>query len=236
MTRRLSIAVVLLLSAAVACAGVSAAAATPTAQVAKRGARGRARACPRGKRRVTVKVRRHGRTVSVKRCVRRRGRARGPVVVNPTPAPAPAPGPTAPPPLFDPPGQRLDGQAAQPFLQRYLVNSRFTDCPAGWGVNGCTVEQRYSHHADTSFYYCRLTSSSGSDIVAPSSYTVQNATVEADGSWAFDEIVPSGGSPSAYEWHITTSGVVTGLYRFNGGPLQQIGPLQYVPGARDCSY
>jgi hypothetical protein len=30
------------------------------------------------------------------------------------------------------------------------------------------------------------------------------------------------------------NGVVTGTYQYNG--TQQIGPLQYVSGARDCSY
>ena len=180
--------------------------------------------------------------MTVKRCVRRAAtRRRATPTPTPTPSPNPipvAPGPAAPGPaaLFAPPGQRLDGEAAKPFLQRYLVNSTFSDCPAGWGVAGCSVEERYSHHADTSFYYCRLTPSSGSDIVFSAGYTVQNATVEADGSWGFDEIVSNGGTPSAYEWHVATNGVVTGRYSYNGGPIQQLGPFQYVAGAKTCSY
>jgi hypothetical protein len=136
-------------------------------------------------------------------------------------------------PLFEPPGRQLSGNDAVPFLQRYLFNSTFTDCPAGWP--NCAVEERYSHTADGSFYYCRLTSTSGSDIInGARAYQVQNAVVEADGSWAFNEIVDNYGNPSFYEWHVSTNGAVTGVYQYNG--TQQIGPLQYVPGARDCSY
>lgn len=181
---------------------------------------------------MTVRVRRGRRWASVKRCVRRSARRTNPGQID---QPAP-PGPPAPPPLFDPPGQRLDGEAAKPFLQRYLLNSRFTTCPQGWGVGGCSVEERYSHHADTSFYYCRLTPTSGADIRSVGSYTVMNATVNADGSWGFDEIVDAYGTQSAYEWHVATNGVVTGYYRYGSNPIQQLGPLQYAPGSRDCGY
>ena len=29
---------------------------------------------------------------------------------------------------------------------------------------------------------------------------------------------------------------VNGAYQFNGGAIEQIGPLQYLSGAKDCSY
>jgi hypothetical protein len=180
-----------------------------------------------------VRVRRGRRWVTVRRCVRLRRRAVGPRGISPGP-PTPG-GPTGPAPLFEPPGQRLDGEAAKPFLQRYLLDSTFTDCPAGWGVAGCSVEQRYSHHADSGWHYCRLTTSSGSDVRSSGSYTVQNATVNADGSWAFDEYVDAYGSRSAYEWHIATDGTVTGLYSYDGS-IEQLGPLRYVAAPKDCSY
>ncbi|ADB49256.1 hypothetical protein [Conexibacter woesei] len=91
-------------------------------------------------------------------------------------------------------------------------------------------------YSSGSFWYCRLTPTSGSDIRFSSEYTVLNAVVEADGSWAFDETVPSGGNPSYYEWHVATNGTVTGGYRSPGGDVQQLGPFQYVHQPADCSY
>lgn len=136
--------------------------------------------------------------------------------------------------LFEPPGRKLVGNEAVPFLQRYLYNSRFTDCPAGWPNCG-VVEERYSHFSSGAFYYCKLGFSPGSDTKFGSEYVVKNAVVEADGSWTFNEWVPPDGS-GVYEWHVATSGVVTGAYQFNGGAIEQLGPFQYVSGARDCSY
>jgi hypothetical protein len=141
-----------------------------------------------------------------------------------------------PPPLFDPPGQQLQGEAARPFLEKYLANSTFTDCPAGWP--NCAVEQRYSHTSSGLFYYCRLTSVSGADIInGGRAYAVKNAVVQADGSWTFNEEVENSGGSSFYEWSVSTNGVVNGAYSFNGGPFEAIGPLQYLGGvAKDCSY
>lgn len=137
--------------------------------------------------------------------------------------------------LFEAPGRRLTGNEAVPFLEKYLFNSTFTDCPAGWP--NCSVEQRYSHTSGGSFYYCRLTSVSGADIInGAKAYQVQNVVVEADGSWTFNEQVENSGGSSFYEWHVATNGAVNGAYQFNGGAFEQIGGLQYVSGARDCSY
>jgi hypothetical protein len=188
-----------------------------SASAAKKGKR----KCPRGYKVKTVTVKRHGKKVKVKRCRKVRGAGSGTTG-----------GGSAP--LFAPPGQRLEGQNAVPFLQRYLADSTFTDCPAGWP--NCAVEERYSHSGNGSFYYCRLTPTSGSDIRFGSEYEVKNAVVEADGSWTFNELVANGGNTSLYEWQVDTNGRVIGAYQFNGGAPEQLGPFQYVSGTRDCSY
>ncbi|HEU5142433.1 MAG TPA: hypothetical protein VFU04_04665 [Solirubrobacterales bacterium] len=188
-----------------------------SASAAKKGKR----KCPKGKVLKTVTIKRNGKKVRVKRCRKARKAA-------PKPGPAPSPGAQS---LFEPPGRKLEGNDALPFLQRYLANSTFTDCPAGWP--NCAVEERYSHFGDGSFYYCRLTPTSGSDIRSSQSYQVQNAVVEADGSWTFNEAVSGGGF---YEWRVATNGQVVGAYSFEGGAPEQLGPLQYVSGGRDCSY
>ena len=82
-------------------------------------------------------------------------------------------------PLFEPPGRQLEGQEAVPFLQRYFINSRFTDCPAGWPA--CSVEERYNHCPDGSWEYHRLTPSPGSDINSYGTYNVTGARVNPDG-------------------------------------------------------
>lgn len=217
---------VALLATALVPALVSAAGQAKASKAAKR-----KRKCKKGYAPKTVRV--GGKRV--KRCRKVEGKAKG--GGEEAGAGAPADGGTGtvgggPAPLFEPPGQKLEGEATKPFLERYLVNSTFTDCPAGWP--NCSVEQRYSH-TGSSFYYCRLTSVQGADIInGARAYQVQNAVVEADGSWTFNEVVDNYGSPSYYEWHVGTDGVVTGAYQYNG--TEQIGPLQYVSGARDCSY
>ena len=186
--------------------------------------------CPKGKKLVVVKkdgkvVRKNGKPV--KKCVKRKPK---PTPCRTAGASCVVPGPA---PLFEAPGKELEGEAAKPFLQKYLLNSTFTDCPAGWP--NCAVEQRYSHTASGSFYYCRLTSVSGADIInGGRGYDVRNAVVHADGSWIFNEDVEGGGF---YEWSVSANGVVNGAYSFNGGPVEQLGPLQYLGGvAKDCSY
>lgn len=196
--------------------------ADPFAQASPSAVKGKKK-CPRGYKLKTVTIKRHGKKVKVKRC--RKVRKQNPA---PGPGAAPAPGQA---PLFEPPGRRLEGNDALPFLQRYLANSTFTDCPTGWP--NCAVEERYSHFGDGSFYYCRLTPTSGSDIRSSQEYQVRNAVVEADGSWTFNEDVSGGGF---YEWRVATSGQVVGAYQFNGGAPEQLGPFEYVSGGRDCSY
>jgi len=140
--------------------------------------------------------------------------------------------------LFEAPGQKLEGEAAKPFLQKYLLNSTFTDCVTGWPSCG-GFEDRYSHSADNTFYKCLLKISSGSDVKSVGEYGVVNARIEPDGSWIFQEVIGWYGYQSAYEWHISTTGVVEGAYQSTAGSgtPEKIGPLQYVGGvAKDCSY
>lgn len=212
----------LVLASALALLGalpLTAGAATPNGGAAAKASK--KKRCRRGYKLKTVK--RHGRKVKVCRKVKRSGGSGGG-------------GGGGAVPLFEPPGRKLVGNEAVPFLQRYLYDSRFTDCPAGWPNCG-VVEERYSHFSDGSFYYCRLGPTPGSDIKAgPMAYQVKNAVVEADGSWTFNEEVNDYGNPAFYEWHVATNGVVNGAYQFNGGAIEQLGPFQYVSGARDCSY
>jgi hypothetical protein len=152
---------------------------------------------------------------------------------KPAPKPGPTPGPVG---LFDAPGQKLEGEAAKPFLQKYLLNSTFTDCPTGWPSCG-GFEDRYSHTADGTFYKCWLRPTSGSDVKSVGEYRVDNARVEPDGSWIFNETVYWYGNYANFEWQVATNGVVNGAYQSSPGEAPEaIGPLQYVSGARDCSY
>lgn len=203
-------------------AGLASAASQDAAKSGAKASKRTGKRCRKGYRLKTVTVKRHGRKVKVRRCRKVKGASGGGEGGG---------GGSAP--LFDPPGRRLEGQDAVPFLQRYLFDSTFTDCVPGWP--NCAVEERYSHTGGGLFYYCRLTSTSGSDIVnGGRAYQVQNVVVEADGSWTFNEVVDNYGNPSYYEWHVATDGTVAGTYQYNG--VEQIGPLQYVSGARDCTY
>jgi hypothetical protein len=126
-------------------------------------------------------------------------------------------------PLFEPPGRQLEGQDAVPFLQRYFINSRFTDCPAGWPA--CAVEERYNHCPDGSWEYHRLTPSPGSDINAYGSIQVTGARVNPDGSWIVEYNETASGPTHFYHWEIATNGRVLGTYDNN--TAEPLGPLQW---------
>lgn len=154
-----------------------------------------------------------------------------------TPAPA---GPSAPASLFGTPAAKLTGQDAAAALQPYLVDSRFTDCVAGWP--NCAVEHRYGIFASGDHYYCRLTSTSGSDINAyASNLTITGAEQETSGAWALSYAVLSYGDIVNCRWDVTPAGAATGQYWGPGvstaGPASEvITGMQWVRGARDCSY
>jgi hypothetical protein len=149
--------------------------------------------------------------------------------------PATGGGPPAAPALFEAPGKQLTGEAAKPFLQKYLANSTFTDCVQGWPACG-GFENRFSH-GTTNFYKCLLRPTSGSDVKSVGEYGFQDARVEADGSWLYKELVYWYGYYTLFEWSVSTTGVVNGASMNEGGSPEAIGPLQYVGGvAKDCTY
>lgn len=156
-------------------------------------------------------------------------------------APAP-PDPAIPgaPVLFPPPAAPTTGNPAFEAIRGYLADSRFTDCAAGWP--SCAVEERYSHFADGTHWYCRLTPTSGSDIRSVGEIAqISGAEHAADGSWGVEYFLSSYGNTTFYSWSVSPQGVATGRYwgpgrsPSSGAPDQQIGPLQWVRGARDCS-
>lgn len=165
---------------------------------------------------------------------------------NPDPNPNPKPGPDPNPSngaLFGTPGKDTVGQTAYDAIKGFLADSTFTDCPAKWP--NCAVEYRYGHFANGNVYYCRLTSTSGSDIINGASPITQilGAEQHADGSWAVSYARNSYGNTVYYTWRVSATGAVTGLYWGPGttdpstaAPTEQITGLVWVRGARDCSY
>ncbi|HEX5711926.1 MAG TPA: hypothetical protein VFX85_01280 [Solirubrobacterales bacterium] len=181
-------------------------------------------------------VTRHGKKVKVCGKAKAKGKGKPKPAAPTTPAPAP-PQPPAPAGLFEAPGRQLNGEEAKPFLQKYLANSTFTDCPTGWPTCG-GFEDRYSHSSDGTFYKCWLRPTSGSDVKSVGEYGVNNSRVEPDGSWIFQETVYWYGNYAAFEWKVAANGVVEGAYQSdpNAAP-EKIAPLQYVGGvAKSCSY
>jgi hypothetical protein len=133
------------------------------------------------------------------------------------------------PTLFAKPAGELTGDAAFAHIQRYFVNSRFTDCPAGWPA--CASEERYNHCAGGGRTgkqeYHRLTPTPGSNINSSGSYTVTQAAAHRDGSWDVQYMVDSSGIQTFYSWSVTADGTVTGT---STGPNQQqysLGPLRW---------
>ena len=148
----------------------------------------------------------------------------------------PAPGGgggTTPPPAsggpFEKPSGELSGEAAFAHISRYFVNSRFTDCPAGWPA--CSVEERYNHCAGGgqtgNQEYHRYTPSSGSDINSYGEYQVTGAAAHPDGSWGVEYNLFGYGNRTFYSWNVAANGTVTGVYTGPNGEQQQLGPLQW---------
>ena len=96
---------------------------------------------------------------------------------------------------------------------------------------------------DGTMYCCRLTPNSGSDILnSGHAFQIIGADQKADGSWAVTlKVVSYGDALTYYTWSVTTTGSATGLYWGPGldptsdPASEQIGPLTWVRGARDCS-
>lgn len=156
----------------------------------------------------------------------------------PAPTTPTTPGPT---PLFTAPGVDSTGNAAWDAIKGYFLNSTFTDCPAGWP--NCAVEYRYGHFTNLSQAYCRLTNTSGADIInPPKPIYIAGAEQKADGSWAVSYQLDYGdGQPRWYTWYVAANGSASGRYWFNvdpnsSAPTEEISGLVWVRGARDCSY
>lgn len=212
--------------------GASAGADQPSAAASKEKGKGGAKKAPKCKKGYVAKKIKGKNGKRVWRCVKK----------PPKPCRAASASCVIPPPppqgLFEAPGKQLNGEETKPFLQKYLLNSTFTDCVTGWPSCG-GFETRYSHWADNSFYMCLLRPTSGSDVKSVGEYGVTNARVEPDGSWIFQEIVGWYGYQSSFEWSVSTTGVVNGAYQSTAGSgtPEKIGPLQYVGGtAKDCTY
>ena len=179
---------------------------------------------------VRVRTRNGTRTISTKI-------AAAPVAPTRPTVPAPAPAPPAPgaQPLFvKPPGEQT-GQTAFDGFKRYFLDSRFTDCPAGWPA--CAVEERYNNCPTGDWEYHRLTPTSGSDINAYGSYQVTGAAYHVDGSWDVEYVVTSS-AQSCHSWRVAADGTVIGGYWAPGSaappapPSQQLGPLRWQQPAR----
>jgi hypothetical protein len=138
--------------------------------------------------------------------------------------------------LFAPPSMELVGEAAFNHFSRYFINSRFTDCVAGWP--NCAVEERYNHcDAQGSWEYHRYTPTSGSDINSVGSLQVIGARAHLDGSWMVEYSVDAYSQTSYYHWDVSKAGNVTGRYWAPGadpqGPASQaLGPLVWAQPAR----
>lgn len=151
--------------------------------------------------------------------------------------------PTTPsvPPLFTAPGVDSTGKPAWEAIKGYFANSTLTDCPAGWP--NCAVEQRYGYFQDGTTWYCRLTSNSGSDI--RSQATIQQivgAEQKADGSWAVSYQDLGYGYTHYYTVRVSATGAgqvlywATGVDPNSGPPSEVYNGLQWMRGAKDCSY
>jgi hypothetical protein len=133
-------------------------------------------------------------------------------------------------PLFEKPSGELTGPPAYDHFSRYFLNSRFTDCPAGWP--NCAVEERYDHCSNGAWAYHRYTPTSGADINSYGTYTVTGAAAHADGSWGVEYVVDAYGTQSFYSWDVAADGTVVGRYWAPGNappspPNQSLGPLRY---------
>lgn len=196
--------------------------------------------CPKGKKLVVVKkngkvVRKNGKPV--KKCVKKTTKpacraASASCVVPPPPPPAETK-------LFEAPGRVLEGNDAKPFIEKYLLNSTFTDCVKGWPECVGGQENRYSHAKDFTFYKCFLRPTSGSDVKSVGEYGLDGAKIEAAGDWYFREVIAWYGEYDVYEWHVLQNGVVEGANQPNppNGPSEKLAPLTYIGGvAKTCSY
>lgn len=183
--------------------------------------------------RATVRVRTRSGSLTI------RPRLTGPAAgggTTPGTTPGAAPG-TSPQPLFAPPAQELTGNDAFTHLSGFFLNSRFTDCVAGWP--NCAVEERYVNCPTGAWEYHRYTPTSGADINSYGGYTVTGALARTDGSWGIEYVVSAYGNQYFYSWDVAANGVVTGRYWAAGTfppapPSQLLGPFAWAQPAGGC--
>jgi hypothetical protein len=203
-----------------------------------------ARAADDGKAQAAAKKCKKPRARYKRRCVRRcpagfvkkRSRKWGRVCVRKPAGQEQEQQPPPPQGLFAKPSGELTGEPAYNHFSRYFLNSRFTDCPAGWP--NCAVEERYDQCSNNSWAYHRYTPTSGSDINSYGSYTVTGAAAHPDSSWQVEYVVNAYGNQSFYSWDVAPDGTVVGRYWSPGNappnpPNQNLGPLRWQQPS-DC--
>jgi hypothetical protein len=143
-------------------------------------------------------------------------------------------------PLFVAPGVDRVGNEAWDAVKGYFANSTLTDCPAGWP--NCPVEQRFGFFDSGTTWYCRLTNNAGSDIRSQATITgIVGAEQKADGSWAVSYQDEAYGYNHFYTVRVAANGAGTVQYWAsgadpNGPPSEVYSGLQWMRGAKDCSY
>ena len=146
-------------------------------------------------------------------------------------------------PIFQAPrGRARTGASAWKVVGPWFMNSTFTDCVAKWPH--CRYENRYGHTRSGLFYYCRLTPSSGSDIInAGFAFTVIGITLNKNGSWGLTlKADDYSGEIQYYTWYVSNRGAAHGLHwapgtsPYTDPATDSTGALRWVRGARTCAY
>jgi hypothetical protein len=120
----------------------------------------------------------------------------------------------APPPvIFDPPPQTTRGDEAFRRIKQFFVNSRFTDCPAGWP--SCSSEQQINHCAggDMSGSWQRREFPPTVTSDVRGSYRITDAFQSTSGSWGVTyDVTLASGETGTYVWSVMPDGRASGGY------------------------
>jgi hypothetical protein len=112
--------------------------------------------------------------------------------------------------VFDPPAQTTRGEEAFRRIKQYFVNSRFTDCPAGWP--SCSTEHQYNHCAGGDLngtWQYREFPTTVTDASGP--YHILNAYQSTSGSWGVTyDVTLASGATTTYVWSVAPDGRVVG--------------------------
>ncbi len=181
-----------------------------------------------------VKVRVKGKNKTLKTSIQGTG-------TNPTPGTPGTPGGGSQP-LFAAPGVDRVGGEAWDAIKGYFANSTLSDCadPRGWPY--CQVEERYGIFDSGTQWYCYLTPDSRSDVKSVSS--IQRLLFiqqKADGAWRVDYESIEYDKVVYYSVNVAANGAAVVNYWGSGAdtsgpPTNQYTGLQWMRGAKDCSY